>query len=150
MAKKDMRPPIIVTGPAGCGKTRAASRLAFCFYRGTDDIVDEWTPGQPLQPGGVHLTSAIVAAVPGAVVIDWCVLNSSITHPSALELPPQHPFTCGTDHVRAQAVLAIVAQLATTANQVDAPTIKALDNLVSDAGIEAALRIIDRETSLPF
>lgn len=46
---------IIVTGPQGCGKTRNAARLQDRY--GCSEIVDDWTPGDPVHPHVLHLTN---------------------------------------------------------------------------------------------
>lgn len=45
---------MIVHGPQGCGKSRAAEQLRRKF--GCSRVVDEWEPGQALQAGALHLT----------------------------------------------------------------------------------------------
>ena len=52
---------VIVTGPQGCGKTRHAAQLAKAL--GCEGFVDDWWPGQPLQPGFLHLTSSPVTSI---------------------------------------------------------------------------------------
>lgn len=50
---------VIVTGPAGCGKTRARQSLAASF--GCRTIIDDWDPHlHELTTGALHLTNAPV------------------------------------------------------------------------------------------
>jgi hypothetical protein len=57
--------PVIVYGPRGCGKTRHGEALAAHF--GLGRIVDEWMPGDPVEPGALHLSQV---EVPGAVAYE--------------------------------------------------------------------------------
>lgn len=46
---------VIFTAPQGWGKTFHAAKLQRAF--GCDSVVDEWSPGMPLQYGALHLTN---------------------------------------------------------------------------------------------
>lgn len=52
----------IVYGPQGCGKTLAAQAMARAM--GLTQVVDEWQPGQALQPGALHLTNVDLSKSP--------------------------------------------------------------------------------------
>ena len=56
---------VIVCGPQGCGKTRHAAALAAHF--GVDRIIDEWMPGDRVEPDALHLSQV---EVPGAVAYE--------------------------------------------------------------------------------
>lgn len=47
---------VVLSGPQGCGKTRHAAELMRLL--GSDRVIDDWWPGQPLVPGALHLTHA--------------------------------------------------------------------------------------------
>lgn len=57
-------------------------------------------------------------------------------------MPPQHPFTCGTHHVHAQAVLSLLETAFRIGNQVNDETMRLLNELVRDAGVDFALKLI--------
>lgn len=62
---------VIVYGPQGCGKTRAAPALAAKY--GCRRIVDEWQPGDTLPPETLALTNCPMPGVPGAVAYDEAI-----------------------------------------------------------------------------
>lgn len=49
---------VIVYGPQGCGKTRNAMALAVHF--GVKRVIDEWMPGDRVEPGTLHLSQVEV------------------------------------------------------------------------------------------
>lgn len=57
--------PVVVYGPQGCGKTRHAKALAAHF--GVERVIDDWMPGDPVDPGALHLSQV---EVPGAVAYE--------------------------------------------------------------------------------
>jgi Mg-chelatase subunit ChlI len=62
MDQEKLTDAVIVHGPQGCGKTRHAEALAAHF--GVGRVVDEWMPGDPVEPDALHLSQV---EVPGAV-----------------------------------------------------------------------------------
>lgn len=56
---------VIVYGPQGCGKTRHAEALATHF--GACRVIDEWNPGDPVEPDALHLSQV---EVPGSVAYE--------------------------------------------------------------------------------
>lgn len=60
---------VIVTGPQGSGKSRAAQALLRHFR--LHCLVEEWEPGQPVVPCALHLTHEPLQAHPDADVWQW-------------------------------------------------------------------------------
>ncbi len=73
-----MRKTVILSGPQGCGKSLAAAGLSADL--GCTHVVDEWTPGQALQPGALHVTNSPVAVAEsgGAVVVLFGSVGGSV------------------------------------------------------------------------
>lgn len=65
MNQEKLADAVIVHGPQGCGKTRHAGVLAKHF--GVARIIDEWRPGDPIEPDTLHLSQM---EVPGAVAYE--------------------------------------------------------------------------------
>lgn len=87
MAKVGQQSPgggsVLVYGPQGCGKTRHSEALAAHF--GVGKVVDDWRPGDPVEPGALHLSQV---EVPGAVAYESlkAVLNLCDTCRGAREI----------------------------------------------------------------
>ena len=62
-------PTVVVSGPAGCGKTTMSAALREAF--GCRDVVDGWCLDRPICAGALHLTNQRVEAadVPGVVLV---------------------------------------------------------------------------------
>lgn len=79
---------VIVYGPQGCGKTRHSEALA--AHYGVSKVVDDWMPGDPVEPGALHLSQV---EVPGAVAYEslQALLNLCDTCRGAREI--RHPYS---------------------------------------------------------
>lgn len=56
---------LILVGPQGCGKSAHSKLLAQAL--GCSGVVDDWWPGQPVEPGQLHLTHSPVTSIDPAV-----------------------------------------------------------------------------------
>lgn len=141
-------PPIFVHGPAGCGKTTNAAWIAEAFGRTIEDVVDGWSRRDPIISGKVHLCAAPPNPedAPNAVIIHYDRLGQQPNGP----IPPHVPFTCGTNHVAAQAVLLLVERNMSALETMNAGDIETLSSLVDEAGFNFALDIIKRHSSSDF
>ncbi|ODU36615.1 hypothetical protein [Sphingopyxis sp. SCN 67-31] len=143
--------PIFVHGPRGCGKTRNARWIAETFGRDMADIVDGWTPGDPIRGGDVYLCIEPPRQedAPRAVIVPFDRLGQA----QDIAVPPVSPFTCGTHHVQAQAVLSLLETGLRIGNQIDSEAIELLDRMVDIAGLNFALRLLRRpvtDDEVPF
>lgn len=142
--------PIFVHGPRACGKSRNARWIAETFGRTIDDVVDDWQPGAPIAGGNVYLCVEPPRQedAPRAIIVPFQRLGQATNIP----VPPQSPFTCCTSHVRAQAVLRLLGCPRPLAARVDSDLIDNVAALVSEAGIEFALSIINApvDEDVPF
>lgn len=134
--------PIFVHGPPGCGKTRNANWIAETFGRTIDDVVDGWSPGDPINGGDVYLCiePPLQDDAPRAIIVPFERLGQA----RDIALPPQSPFTCGTAHVAAQATLILVQASLNALDGIDNDTIENLSRLIEDAGVDFAVDIIRR------
>lgn len=64
---KEAADAVIFSAPQGWGKTRHAQDLAIRYN--CTSVIDEWSPGDPIKPGALHLTSTH----PSQVQVDMSV-----------------------------------------------------------------------------
>lgn len=69
-------PTVIAHGPMACGKSRNSDALAARF--GCDVVVEDWSPGDQIEPGALHLTCQRPRTTPPHVkVVDFTTLGLS-------------------------------------------------------------------------
>lgn len=73
---------ILFSAPSGWGKTTHADELRQQY--GCASVVDDWKPGDPVQPGAIHLTNHHPSKFPEGIKFPSCRVIAYAPHPEAI------------------------------------------------------------------
>lgn len=138
-------PAIIICGPSGIDKSRFICEIAAIFGRDPEDVIDDWSPDQVAHRNCIHLTNASMESLrelPTSNIVTIDVRSLRLQPIPGGSIPQDEPFTCGTGHLKAQAVLRLAQQTMRNVGRVTPELLDCFDHLVDQAGWKFALEII--------